>query len=58
MPNRVTVWKYFYGLTIETKNLAFEVKVILGSSGLIDLLIEVSISYNSNFFPGLLFSKV
>ena len=30
MSNRVKVWKYFQGLTIETNNFAFEVKVILG----------------------------
>ena len=30
MTNRVKVWKYFQGPTIETKNFAFEVKVILG----------------------------
>ena len=28
--NRGKVWKYFQGLTIETNNFAFEVKVILG----------------------------
>ena len=28
--NTVKVWKYFQGLTIETKNFAFETKVILG----------------------------
>ena len=30
MTNRVKVWKFFYGLIIETSNFAFEVKVILG----------------------------
>ena len=30
MTNRVKVWKYFQGLTIETNNFASEVKVILG----------------------------
>ena len=30
MTNRDKVWKYFQGLTIETKNFAFEAKVILG----------------------------
>ena len=30
MTNRVKVWKYVKGLTIETNNFAFEVKVILG----------------------------
>ena len=28
--NRVKVWIYFYGLTIEIKNFAFEVNAILG----------------------------
>ena len=28
MTNRVKVWKYFQGLTIETNNYAFEVKFI------------------------------
>ena len=28
--NTVKVWKYFQGLTIETKNIDFETKVILG----------------------------
>ena len=28
--NRVQVWKYFQGLTNETNNFTFEVKVILG----------------------------
>ena len=28
--NRDKVWKYFQGLTIETKNFAFEVNFILG----------------------------
>ena len=28
--NRVKVWKYFQGQTIETNNFAFEAKVILG----------------------------
>ena len=28
--NMVKVWRYFYGLTIETNNFAFEIKVILG----------------------------
>ena len=28
--DRIKVWKYFYGLTSETKNFTFEVKVILG----------------------------
>ena len=27
--NMVKVWRYFYGLTIETNNFAFEIKVIL-----------------------------
>ena len=27
--NRVKVWKYFSGLTIDTNNFAFEVQVIL-----------------------------
>ena len=27
--DRVKVWKYFYGLTSETKNFTFEVKGIL-----------------------------
>ena len=30
MANRVKVWKYVKGLTIETNNFAFGVKVILG----------------------------
>ena len=30
MINRVRVWKYFQGLTIETNNFASEVKSILG----------------------------
>ena len=30
MTNRVKVWKHFLGLSIETNNFAFEVKVILG----------------------------
>ena len=30
LANRVKVWKYFYGQTIETNNFAFEAKVILG----------------------------
>ena len=30
MTNRIEVKKYFCGLTIKTKNFAFEVKVILG----------------------------
>ena len=30
MANRVNVWKYVKGLTIETNNFAFEVKAILG----------------------------
>ena len=30
MANRVKVKKYFLGITIETNNFAFEVKVILG----------------------------
>ena len=30
MTNKVKVWKYFQGLTIETNNFAFQVKVILG----------------------------
>ena len=30
MTNRGKIQKYFYGLTIETNNFAFEVKVILG----------------------------
>ena len=30
MTNRVKVWKYFQGLTIETNNFAFEVKLKLG----------------------------
>ena len=30
MANRVKVWKYFQGQTIETNNFAFEAKVILG----------------------------
>ena len=30
MPNRVKVWKYVYGLTIETNNFAIEMKVIIG----------------------------
>ena len=30
MTNRVKVWKYVLGLTIDTSNFAFEVKVILG----------------------------
>ena len=29
MTNRAKVWKYFQGLTIDTNNYAFEVKVIL-----------------------------
>ena len=29
MANRVKVWKYVKGLTIETNNFAFEVKFIL-----------------------------
>ena len=28
--NMVKVWKYFWGLTIETNNFAFKAKVILG----------------------------
>ena len=28
--DRVKVWKYFYGLTSETKNFTYEVRVILG----------------------------
>ena len=28
--NKGNLWKYFQGLTIETNNFAFEVKVILG----------------------------
>ena len=28
--NMVKVWRYFYGLTIETNNFALEIKVILG----------------------------
>ena len=28
--NRIKVGKYFWGLTIETNNFAFEAKVILG----------------------------
>ena len=30
MADRVKVWKYFQGLSIDTKNFAFEAKVILG----------------------------
>ena len=30
MTNRVQVWLYILGLTIETNNFTFEVKVILG----------------------------
>ena len=30
MANRVKVWKYFQGQTIETNNIAFEAQVILG----------------------------
>ena len=30
MTNGVKVWKYIQGLTIETHNVVFEVKVILG----------------------------
>ena len=30
MTNRVKVRRYFYGVTAETDNFAFEVKVILG----------------------------
>ena len=29
LANRVNVWKYFYGQTIETNDFAFEAKVIL-----------------------------
>ena len=37
MTNRVKVWKYFQGLTIETKNFAFEVNFIIGlESNLLD----------------------
>ena len=28
--DRAKVWKYFYGLSNETKNFTFEVRVILG----------------------------
>ena len=31
MTNRVKVWKYSYGLNIETNNFAFDVNIILGS---------------------------
>ena len=30
MKNRVKVWLYIEGLTIDTNNFAFEVKVMLG----------------------------
>ena len=30
MANRVKVWKYFQGLTIETNNFSFDAKVIIG----------------------------
>ena len=30
MTNRVKVWKYFWGLAIETNNFAFEANVISG----------------------------
>ena len=30
IPNRVKIWWYFYGLTIETNTFTFKDKVILG----------------------------
>ena len=34
MANRVKVWKYFQGQTIETNNFAFKAKVILDMKSL------------------------